>query len=132
MCAMSKLNALLVQAQLGWKDPSRNRHHLQSLLAAAEGDFDLAVFPETFTTGFMGDSARTDEGMGGPTAAWMCEMADVHQCAITGSAVIVENGHRFNRMFFVTPEGEIMTYDKRHLFAFAGENRRYTAGDQRV
>ncbi len=132
MCAMSQLNTLLVQAQLGWKDPSKNRNHLQSLLAGAEGDFDLAVFPETFTTGFMGDSQRTDEGMGGPTVAWMCEMADVHQCAITGSAVIVENGQRFNRMFFVTPEGEITTYDKRHLFAFAGENRRYTAGDERV
>lgn len=129
---MSTLNALLVQAQLGWKDPSKNRDHLQALVASADGDFDLVVFPETFTTGFMGDSDVTDEDMKGLTVAWMREMARVHQCAITGSAVIVENGHRFNRMLFVTPDGAVSTYDKRHLFAFAGENRRYTAGDERV
>lgn len=132
MVAMSTLNALLVQAQLGWKDPSKNRDHLQSLLANAEDDFDLAVFPETFTTGFLGDSDLPDEDMGGPTVAWMREMADAHRCAVTGSAVIVENGKRFNRMIFVTPEGRVTAYDKRHLFAFGGENRRYTAGEDRV
>jgi predicted amidohydrolase len=132
MVAMSTLNTLLVQAQLCWRDPSRNRDHLQSLLAETEGDFDLAVFPETFTTGFMGDSERTDEDMGGATVAWMRAMASDHQCAIAGSAVIVENGHRYNRMMFVTPGGEITTYDKRHLFAFAGEHRLYSAGNDRV
>ena len=129
---MSTLNALLVQAQLGWKDPSRNREHLQSLLAKAEAPFDLAVFPETFTTGFLGDGDLPDEDMGGPTVAWMREMANAHQSAITGSAVIVEDGQRYNRMIFVTPEGSVSTYDKRHLFAFGGENRRYTAGEDRV
>ena len=40
MNVMSTLNTLLVQAQLGWRDPSKNRDHLQSLLAGADGDFD--------------------------------------------------------------------------------------------
>ena len=35
-------------------------------------------------------------------------------------------------MIFATPEGVLAQYDKRHLFAFGGENRRYTAGDDRV
>lgn len=129
---MSTLNAVLVQAQLGWRDPSKNRDHLRSLLSGVEGDFDLAVFPETFTTGFLGDSGLSDEDMDGPTVAWMGKVAREHDCAVTGSAVIVENGRRYNRMIFAKPDGHVSTYDKRHLFAFGGEDRRYTAGADRV
>jgi predicted amidohydrolase len=129
---MSTLKALLVQAQLGWKDPARNRDHLESLLADSEGDFDLAVLPETFTTGFLGDSDLEDEGMDGPTVPWMQALAARYDSAIAGSAVIVEDGHRYNRLLFVTPDGSIRHYDKRHLFAFGGEDRRYSAGRERV
>lgn len=129
---MSKLDTLLVQAQLCWKDPARNRDHLQTKLSQVDDDFDLVVFPETFTTGFLGDSDLADEDMSGPTVNWMLEMASLHDCAVTGSAVIVEDDQRVNRMIFATPEGVLAHYDKRHLFAFGGENRRYTAGDNRV
>jgi omega-amidase len=129
---MTRMNVLLVQAQLGWKDPSKNREHLQALVAQVEDDFDLVVFPETFTTGFLGDTDLTDEDMQGQTVLWMKEMACQHSCAIVGSAVIVENRQRYNRMIFVRPQGDVTCYDKRHLFAFGGENRRYTAGEDRV
>ena len=42
---MNKLRTLLVQAQLSWKHPAENRHHLESLIDAAGEDFDLAVLP---------------------------------------------------------------------------------------
>ena len=125
--AMTKMNALLVQAQLGWKDPSRNREHLQALVAEVEGTFDLVVFPETFTTGFLGDSDLPDEDMHGATVQWMQEMARRHDCAVAGSAVIVERA-ALQPHDFCDPGGSQLTYDKRHLFAFGGENRRYTAG----
>jgi predicted amidohydrolase len=129
---MNVLKALLVQARLRWQEPQRNRAHLESLLAATDADFDLAVFPETFTTGFLGDHDVPGEGMAGETVSWMVELAARHQAAIVGSAVIEEDGGRFNRMLFVTPDGVIGQYDKRHLFAFGGENQRYTAGRERV
>jgi len=129
---MNKLTTLLVQAQLDWKEPEHNRHHLASLLASAGRDYDLAVMPETFTTGFLGDTDLAGEGMDGPTVKWMREMAAGHACALAGSAVIVERGQRFNRMLFVKPDGEVKYYDKRHLFAYGGENRRYAAGAKRV
>jgi len=44
----------------------------------------------------------------------------------------MENGQRYNRLVFVTPEGRVEQYDKRHLFAFGGENKRYTAGESRA
>lgn len=129
---MTTLNALLVQAQLGWKDPARNRAHLESLIDAAAVEFDLAVLPETFTTGFLGDSDLPDEDMDGPTLRWMQALAARHDAAIAGSAVIAERGHRYNRMLFVDPAGAVTHYDKRHLFAYGGEDRRYTAGTERV
>ena len=132
---MDTLNVLLVQAQLGWKDPARNREHLESLISDAAGSggaFDLAVLPETFTTGFLGDSELPDEGMDGPTLEWMRRVAAEQGCALTGSVVIVEDGKRYNRMLFVTADGTVSHYDKRHLFAYGGEHRRYSAGTRRV
>jgi predicted amidohydrolase len=129
---MNNMKALLVQAQLGWKDPARNREHLQSLVSRAEGGFDLVVFPETFTTGFLGDADLPGEDMQGATVQWMKEMASRENCAVAGSAVIVIDRRRYNRMLFVTPGGDVIHYDKRHLFAYGGENQRYTAGNDRV
>ena len=129
---MNTLKALLVQAQLCWKDPARNRDHLSSLVSTANETFDLVVLPETFTTGFLGDADLLPEDLQGPTVNWMREMAALHDCAVCGSAVIVEDGQRFNRLIFVTADGVQACYDKRHLFAFGGENKRYTAGTERI
>lgn len=129
---MSKLNVLLVQAQIQWKDPAENRRHLQSLVERnLSDDTNLIVFPETFTTGFLGDSDLPNEDMTGPTVEWMKSLAASSGSAIAGSAVIVEDEQRFNRMLLVEPDGNLATYDKRHLFAFGGEQKRYTAGETR-
>lgn len=132
MSEAAELQVLMVQAQLCWKDPAANRDHLAGLLQQAEGKFDLALFPETFTTGFLGDTDLPQEDMNGPTVQWMQDMALRHQAAMAGSVVIVEQGKRFNRLVFVTPEGDVWHYDKRHLFAFGGENKRYSDGKDRL
>ena len=129
---MNTLKVMLVQAQLLWKDPAQNREHLEKLLCSTGGDCHLAVLPETFTAGFLGDSELPEEGMDGPTVNWMQTLAARRGCALAGSAVIVEQGHRYNRLLFVTPDGAVRHYDKRHLFAYGGENRRYSAGTERV
>jgi len=125
-------NVLMVQAQLRWKDPAANRDHLASLLEQADGPFDLALFPETFTTGFLGDTDLPVEDLTGPTVQWMRAMAQQHQAVMAGSAVIVVEGKRHNRFIWVTPAGEVRHYDKRHLFAFGGENKRYVGGSERL
>jgi predicted amidohydrolase len=102
------------------------------MLERHDAPLDLAVLPETFTTGFLGDRKVPEEGMEGPTLAWMADMAARHRCVMTGSAVIQTAAGRRNRLLWVEPDGEVQWYDKRHLFAFGGENERYVAGDQRV
>ncbi len=129
---MNSLRTLLIQARIRWKDPAENRAHLKSLIHQSTQPFDLVVLPETFTTGFLGDTDLPQEDMQGPTVAWMTSIAEEYDSAVAGSAVIVENGNRYNRLIFVNPEGEVSFYDKRHLFAFGGENKRYSPGNSRV
>lgn len=128
---MSALRLALVQARLQWRDPAANRAHLTGLMDGAEAA-DLFVLPETFTTGFLGESSGQDEGMDGETVRWMRSQAEARGAAICGSAVIMDSGARYNRFLFVGPDGAVETYDKRHLFSYAGEDRRYVAGEDRV
>ncbi|MBT8040180.1 MAG: amidohydrolase [Xanthomonadales bacterium] len=129
---MESLRTLMVQADVRWNAPGENRQRIAELLDGHAGAFDLAVLPETFTTGFLGDAVAKDEGMQGATVAWMRDMAHRHASAVAGSLVIVEEGHRYNRFLFVTADGVLAQYDKRHLFTYGGEDAVYTAGDRRV
>lgn len=128
---MPAMRINLVQARLHWRDPASNRAHLAAMIADA-GPADLHVLPETFTTGFLGDSKAQDEDMDGQTVAWLRQTAAEVNGAVCGSAVITDAAGRRNRWLLATPEGEINFYDKHHLFSYAGEDQRYVAGDQRV
>lgn len=121
----------LVQARLRWRAPEANREHLQALLADHLPELDLAVLPETFSTGFLGDSESSAEGMDGATVAWMRSLASEYDCVLAGSAVIATPDGLRNRLLWASPGGEVGFYDKRHLFAYAGEDQRYTAGCER-
>jgi len=50
---------------------------------------------------------------------------------ITGSVIIREDEQYYNRLVWVLPDGRIGTYDKKHLFAFAGEHQFYSPGSKR-
>ncbi len=128
---MSQLRTVLVQSRLRWRDPAVNRAHLAGLMDGA-GPADLFVLPETFTTGFLGESPGQDEGMDGATVDWMKTQATERGAALCGSAVIEDGAGRRNRFLFAAADGAVHHYDKRHLFSFAGEDRRYVAGDERV
>lgn len=128
---MTMLRTLLVQADVRWNAPGANRDRLAGMLDAHAGAFDLAVLPETFTTGFLGDEGSGGERMDGPTVSWMREQASRHDGAVAGSLVITEGGHRYNRFLFVTAGGVLGHYDKRHLFSYGGEDGHYTPGTER-
>jgi predicted amidohydrolase len=93
---------------------------------------DLILLPETFTSGFSNEAIHNAETMEGPTVAWLRDQARKLDAAITGSVQIREANGVFNRLFFATPDGDIRHYDKRHLFRYAREHERYTAGRDRL
>ena len=122
----------LIQTSLSWESPEDNRANFTKLINGIVQVPDLIVLPEMFATGFTMKPGRVAETTEGDTVKWMLETAKDRGCAITGSLAIKENGNYYNRLFFVLPDGEIHTYDKRHLFSLAGEDKEYTAGVQRL
>ena len=95
-------------------------------------EVDLIVLPEMFVSGFTMNPKAVAETMNGETIAWLQHLAKAKDCAITGSLVIEENRKYYNRLVFVYPNGELKTYDKRHLFTLAGEDKVYTAGKEKL
>ena len=77
---------------------------------------DLIVLPEMFNTGFTMQAKALGETMDGKTVQWMKKIAYKYECVVTGSIIIAENNQLFNRMLWITPDGEIQHYDKHHLF----------------
>jgi len=129
---MHDLRISLVQGDTRWHDPAANRAYYGHLLAPLHGTTDLVLLPETFTSGFSNDAITQAETMEGPTIAWLREQAKAIDAAICGSVQIREGDGVYNRLCFVTPDGALKTYDKRHLFRYAKEHERYAAGRDRI
>lgn len=129
---MSTLKVAVIQTELVWQNCQANLTLLEQKLTLLK-PVDLIVLPEMFTTGFSMDSAQMAETEPGPALNWLLVQAVRYQAAITGSlAVRTATGALVNRLYFVTPEGQIKYYDKRHLFRMAGEHQAYQAGTARV
>jgi predicted amidohydrolase len=128
---LNKLQCLLVQSQLFWADAEANRLQLEKIARNQASDCDLVIFPETFTSGFLGDAEADPETMDGVTLKWMRSLAAELDCVLCGSVAIAAGQGRVNRFLWVQPDGHLEFYDKRHLFSFGGEDRRYVAGHER-
>jgi len=122
----------LIQTELHWENPSKNRTSLQEKINSISQNIDLIVLPEMFTSGFTMNPKNVAETRDGKTISWLKEIATTKNCAITGSLVIEENNNYYNRLVFVFPNGEIQHYDKRHLFTLAGEDKIYTSGTAKL
>jgi len=120
-----------IQMDLLWADPEGNVKKADSLIDANPGA-DLYVLPEMFSTGFSTTPDGFIEDEPSPTLAWMKAKAAEKDCAIVGSVAINTGEKNLNRLYFVKPDGDVTTYDKRHLFYYGGEGERFSPGDERV
>ncbi len=129
---MAALTISLIQSNLYWEDKERNLRQFETKIAGLPGDSQVAVLPEMFSTGFSMRPEALAEKMDGPTMAWLKKTARDNRKIITGSMIIEEEGRYYNRLIWMLPNGTFYHYDKRHLFAYAGENDHYHAGDKRL
>ena len=121
----------ICQPDTAWLQPTANRHRIEQFLSAAT-DTQLLVLPEMFSTGFCLQPHLCAEPEPHETLQWMHRMARQHHAALAGSLAVRDGANYHNRFYFVLPNGNVHSYDKRHLFSPAGEDRAYTAGRQRV
>jgi omega-amidase len=128
---MSSLTITTIQANLYWENKQANLLMLEDKLRNIEERTEIVVLPEMFSTGFSMRPRDLAETMEGETVSWMRSMAEKYRVVLTGSVIIEEDKQYFNRLIWMLPNGQFGFYDKRHLFAFAGEQLQYTAGKQR-
>jgi omega-amidase len=129
---MSTLTITIIQSDLKWEDKVFNLQQLEEKIKAIPQRTQLVVLPEMFNTGFSMNAADLAEGMDGESLQWMRRMSKEQKIILTGSLIIAEEKQFFNRMVWMMPNGQMGYYDKRHLFAFAGEDKHYTPGSKRV
>ena len=125
------LNITLVQSSLFSKKKKKNLDHFLCLLKNIKST-DLILLPEMFNTDFFPKELFLAEEMDGDTVKWMKNIAYQKNCAIAGTLMIKEHSKVFNRLVWVTREGQIYTYDKRHLFSYIKEHETLTKGKDRL
>jgi omega-amidase len=129
---MPTLKISIVQADLNWHDAEKNRAMFSATIDGIDEPGDLIVLPEMLTTGFTMDAASQAEPMDGPSMAWLATMAAKNNTAICASLIIESDGKFLNRFIFMRPDGHYQTYDKKHLFRLADEQKYYSAGSELV
>ncbi|PZF72822.1 amidohydrolase [Taibaiella soli] len=122
----------LIQPNIIWEDKAANLAEYEKTIEGIAAKKEVIILPEMFSTGFSMAPERLAETMDGPTVAWMKNMSRKHRCIITGSLIIEENGHYYNRLIWMQPDGNFGIYDKRHLFGYAKENDHYSPGEKRL
>ncbi|MBR2520289.1 MAG: carbon-nitrogen family hydrolase [Selenomonadaceae bacterium] len=125
-----KVSIAQFKSKLGALD--ENFSTAEKLIEAAQNS-DAILLPELWSTGYyptpVEDFADVD---GCRTKKFLCELAKKFSVNIIGGSVIVDDGGKiFNRCYVANRRGEIAaTYDKTHLFSFAGEEKIFTAGNK--
>jgi predicted amidohydrolase len=129
---MPDLTVTLIQTELVWEEIQANLKRFQAEIDAMASPTDLVILPEMLSTGFsMGAEALAEE-MDGAAVTWMRNTAVEKNTVITGSVMIKDKGRFFNRLIWARPDGTMETYDKKHLFRYAGEEKVYTPGQRRI
>ena len=129
---MSLLNITTIQSNLFWEDKAANLDMLEKKINSIEEKTEIVILPEMFSTGFSMQPELFAERMDGETVEWMKRVSNENGIVITGSLIIEEEGKYFNRLIWMLPNGQYGYYNKRHLFAYAGEDRHYSAGNKRL
>ena len=120
----------LLQTDITWGQPEANLDHLDKLLEHV-GECDLIVLPEMFTTGFdtNPETLADDQGL---ALKWMRKTVRERNCALAGSVATKAGEEYYNRMYFVSPDLLLASYDKHHLFTYGNEQQAFKPGQRRV
>jgi len=127
---MQDLTVSFIQTTNHWHDIDANLAMFGQKISQIESHPDVIILPEMFSTGFSMEAEKLAEVPNGRTTAWMREQAKKMNALILGSIITRENNKYYNRMIWMQPDGEFDTYDKRHLFRMAEEDKYYSMGNK--
>ena len=127
---MSTLTLVLLQSQLHWLDKDANLAMFYAQLKTVNNSVDLILLPETFATGFAinQDCAEPENGK---VLTWLKAQACKHNAVVAGSVLVIQGNKKVNRFYWVSPNGDVSYYDKRHLFCLGNESQFVMPGRDR-
>jgi predicted amidohydrolase len=126
------LTITVIQANLHWEDKKANLQMLEEKINSIREKTELVLLPEMFSTGFSMKAKELAETMEGETVQWMKRIAAAKKIIVAGSIIIKEEDQYYNRLIWMLPNGQYGVYDKRHRFAYAGEDEHFTPGSKRL
>lgn len=129
---MSTLTITTIQTNLLWEEKQANLRLLEEKIKTIQEKTEVVILPEMFSTGFSMKPEQFAETMDGEAVEWMKRVSNENGVVLTGSLMIKEEGKFYNRLIWMLPNGQYGIYDKRHLFAYAEEDKHYTAGSKRL
>lgn len=129
---MQDLSVSIIQTILEWEDINANLSMLDKKVDSICDDTDLIILPEMFSTGFSMNAKSMAEPMNGRAVSWLIRKAKEKGVVITGSIMTEKDERFYNRLIWAQPDGTFSTYDKKHLFRYAGEEKVYTAGENTI
>lgn len=128
---LENLSIAYIQHDIVWKNPQENIKAYNSYIDSLKFSPDLILLPETCNTGFCIDDITIAEEMDGPMIKWMSEKSKEVGCTIAGSIFLKEGNNYYNRFLWISPDGKIEYYNKRHLFSMGKEHDLFTPGNSR-
>lgn len=129
---MNKLRITAVQMNIVWENIAANMHKVKQWVAMYSKKSDVIIFPEMFLTGFSMNAKKFALLSNDKHLIQLKQWAVDYQISIAGSIMTEENGKYFNRFYYFSNQGEVTTYNKRHLFRMANEHHHYSFGNEQV
>jgi omega-amidase len=129
---MQDLKVTIIQSDLFWEKKQKNLDAFSEKISALKEKVDIIVLPEVFNTAFSMNPEKLAETMTGSSMNWLKEKAATTDAVIVASLMIYENGNHYNRFVWVSPNGSVSHYDKRHLFRMGEEGEQFTCGAKKT
>jgi len=126
-----KIHLSIIQSHLEWEDTETNLREFEQKINQLDDRTDVALLPETFSTGFTMD-VETYADSDGKVLEWMKRISSRRGIHLAGSCIVRKDGKYYNRLYWTSPDGGTVHYDKRHLFRMGREHEHFSPGTRRV
>jgi len=121
----------LVQFSPCWEDAAGSLTRLSDMIQPLAGKTDLILLPEMFPTGFSMNTGKIcDETNTSSVLQWMQQQAQLTGAMIVGGMAVKDGEYYYNRLYWISPDGETGHYDKHFLFSMSDEPQHYKAGKE--
>lgn len=115
-----------------WEDKQANLKEVERIVASLSLKVDYVIFPEMSLTGFsISNLALAEDLESSSSLITIQKIAKEHRMNIVFGLMISKNKKIYNSCIAVNSNGEIAgTYEKIHLFSYAGEDELIVGGNQ--